>query len=87
MRYQGNQTMLAEVQLRGYFYENLALVAFCGTGKAFDAFQDFESSEWVYNYGTGFRWEIEKIFGIRTGIDVAWSNRDFGWYVVIGTGL
>ena len=87
MRYQGNQTIIAEAQLRGYFYRNLALVAFCGTGKAFDEFQDFGSSEWVYNYGTGFRWEIKKIFGIRTGIDVAWSNRDFGWYVVIGTGL
>jgi len=87
MRYSANNAMLAEIQLRGYFYRNFALVAFTGAGKAFDSFSEFKSSEWIINYGTGFRWEIEKIFGIRTGLDFAWANGEFGWYVVIGTAI
>jgi len=88
MRYQGNQTMLAEIQLRGYFTKSLALVAFTGTGKAFDIFSEFGPAQWIVNYGAGFRWEMEKIFGLRVGADFAWTNNnDFGWYIVIGTGL
>ncbi len=87
MRYQGNEAMLAEVQLRGYFYKNLALVAYTGAGKAFNSFSEFAEGQWVFNYGTGFRWELKKVFGVRVGIDVAWANDDFGWYIVIGTGL
>ncbi len=88
MRYQGNQTMLAEIQLRGYFTKSLALVAFTGTGKAFDIFSEFGPAQWIVNYGAGFRWEIEKMFGLRVGADFAWTNNnDFGWYIVIGTGL
>jgi hypothetical protein len=88
MRYQGNQTMLGEVQFRGYFTKSLALVAFTGAGKAYDSFSEFGTSQWIVNYGTGFRWEMEKAFGIRIGADFAWTNNnDFGWYIVIGTGL
>jgi hypothetical protein len=88
MRYQGNQTMLAEVQFRGYFYKSLALVAFTGVGKAFDSFSEFKSARLIVDYGTGIRWELKKMFGVRLGLDFAWTNNnDFGWYVVIGTGL
>ena len=88
MKYQGNQTMLGEIQFRGYFTKSLALVVFTGAGKAFDAYADFGAAQWVIDYGAGFRWEIEKIFGLRVGVDFAWTNqKDFGWYIIIGTGL
>ena len=80
--------MLGEIQFRGYFTKSLALVAFTGTGKAFDTFSEFGPAQWVVNYGAGFRWEIEKIFGLRVGADFAWTNNnDFSWDIVIGTGL
>jgi hypothetical protein len=88
MRYQGNQTMLAEVQFRGYFYKSLALVGFSGLGKAFDSFSEFGAAKLIIDYGAGIRYELKKSFGVRLGLDFAWTNNnDFGWYVVIGTGL
>jgi hypothetical protein len=87
MRYQGSETMLAEVQLRAFVYKAFAVVAYTGAGKAFDSFSEFDSGEWVTNYGFGLRYQIEKAFGTRVGLDFAWANKQFGWYVVIGTGL
>jgi hypothetical protein len=85
MRYQANNTMLAETQWRGNFYKEFALLIFAGLGKAFDTFSEFKASELVINYGTGLRYELKKAFGTRVGVDVAWANEDFGWYVIIGT--
>ena len=87
MRYQGNETMLAEVQFRAFVYKAFAVVAYTGAGKAFDSFSEFDSGEWVTNYGFGLRYELKKAFGTRVGLDFAWANKQFGWYVVIGTGL
>lgn len=87
MKYQGKQTMLLEAQFRGYFYKNWALVAFGGMGKAFDSFSEWNNDKLVVNYGTGFRFDFKKAFGIRVGADFAWTQDDFGWYISIGTGL
>jgi hypothetical protein len=35
--------------------------------------------------GTGFRYLISRVFGIRTGADFAWSEDDFAFYLVTGT--
>lgn len=85
LRYQGNNTLLLEAQFRAYVYKNWALVAFTGIGTAYDTFSEFSSAEWVYNYGFGARYELAKAFGTRVGLDFAWANQEFGWYVVIGT--
>jgi hypothetical protein len=87
MRYQGNQAMLLEAQFRGYFYKNWALVAFGGMAKAFDSYDEWSDNKLVINYGTGFRYNLEKAFNIRVGADFAWAGDDFGWYITIGTGL
>ena len=87
MRYQGNQTIMAEIQLRVYLAKRFALVGFGGVGKAFDEVAEFNSSEWVYNYGTGLRYQLKKLFKIRIGADFAWCNDDFGWYLVVGSSL
>lgn len=85
LRYQGNNTMLLEAQFRAYVYKNWAVVAFTGIGAAYNSFSEFLFAEWVYNYGVGARYELVKAFGTRVGLDFAWANQDFGWYVVIGT--
>ena len=85
MRYQGNYTMLAETQWRANVYKDIAVLAFAGGGKAFNDFSDFKNDQWVVNYGTGLRYTLKKAMKTRVGVDFAWANSDFGWYIVVGT--
>lgn len=88
LRYQGDNSILGEMQLRAKIYKPINIVGFVGAGKAFDEFKNFSKPEWIVNYGTGFRWELKKTYDLRLGVDFAWTNNnDFGWYIVIGTGL
>ena len=84
-RYQGDQTYLVETEQRYDITPRWSAVAFLGTAKAISDRVTFDDADWVYNYGTGFRYLIARKFGVRTGIDVAWSNDDFGWYIVFGS--
>ncbi len=84
-RYQGDQTYVLETEQRYDFSLRWSGVAFVGTAKAPTEEVSFKDAEWVYNYGTGFRYLIARKFGLRGGLDVAWSNDDFGWYVVFGS--
>jgi hypothetical protein len=85
MKYQGEITMVLETEWRGFVYRRWSLVGFAGTGKAFDQFNEFSDAEWVYSYGTGFRYQLARKYGMHAGIDFAWSNEDFGFYLVLGT--
>jgi len=88
MRYQGDHVLTAQAQFRGNVYKNWSLVAFGGLGKAFDDFDEFGDADLIVNYGTGFRHNFKKVFGLRAGADFAWTNKDqFGWYISIGTNL
>ncbi|WPR75240.1 glyceraldehyde-3-phosphate dehydrogenase [Algoriphagus sp. NG3] len=84
-RYQGDQTYVMETEQRYDFTDRWSALAFVGAGKAVTKQVSFSDANLVYNYGTGFRYLIARKFGVRTGIDVAWSNEDFGWYIVFGS--
>ena len=84
MRYQGDNTMIAQTQWRFYVYKDIAVLGFVGAGKAFDTFSDFGADEWITNYGTGIRYTLAKAMNTRVGFDFAWANEDFGWYIVVG---
>ncbi|MFL0352140.1 BamA/TamA family outer membrane protein [Xanthomarina sp. GH4-25] len=83
-RYQGNQVYVLETEQRYDFAFRWSAIGFAGLAKAPTEKVSFNDSLLVYNYGGGFRYLIARKFKIRTGIDVAWSNGDFGWYVVFG---
>lgn len=83
-RYQGNETYVAETEQRYDFTFRWSLVGFGGLAKAPTKETNFKDALLVYNYGTGFRYLIARKFGIRAGVDFAWSNTDFGWYIVFG---
>jgi outer membrane protein assembly factor BamA len=85
MKYQGETTMLLETEWRGFVYHRWSLVGFTGAGKAFNQFNEFSDAEWVYSYGTGIRYQLARKYGMHAGIDFAWSNEDFGFYLVIGS--
>lgn len=84
-RYQGEKTYVLETEQRFDVSERWSLVAFTGIGKARTREQTFSEAPLVYNFGTGFRYLIARKFKLRTGIDVAGSNDDFGWYIIFGS--
>jgi hypothetical protein len=83
-RYQGNATILSEVEFRWDLYRRWSLMGYTGAGKAFDKWADFGSSETLWSYGTGFRYYLAKKFKLRVGIDVARGPERWAYYIVFG---
>ncbi|MHA7129331.1 BamA/TamA family outer membrane protein [Algoriphagus namhaensis] len=84
-RFQGNQTMLTEVENRIDVSYRWSVMAFGGLAKAFDGFDDFGDTDLAYSVGTGFRYFIARKFGLRMGMDVAVGPDSWGYYIVFGS--
>jgi hypothetical protein len=85
-RYQGQHTMTTEVELRWDFTKRWSLLGFYGSGwVAENEFSDYSLDAANLSGGTGFRYLISRVFGIRTGMDFAWSEDDFAFYFTTGT--
>ena len=50
----------------------------------YKSMKEFDEGKSVRNIGAGFRYELARIFGLHMGMDLAWSNDDFGFYIVAG---
>ena len=85
-RYQGQYTLTSEAELRWDFTNRWSLVGFFGCGwVADDELSDFSFKDGHIAGGFGFRYLISKLFGIRTGMDFAWSEDEFAFYFTTGT--
>ncbi|WP_245683436.1 BamA/TamA family outer membrane protein [Pseudotamlana agarivorans] len=84
-RYQGDETYMLETEQRYDITPRWSAIGFVGASKAPSEQISFKNAETIYNYGTGFRYLIARKFKLRTGVDLAWSNHDFGWYIVFGS--
>ncbi len=84
-RYQGKTVMLLESEHRIDVYKRWSAIGLVGVGKAFDSFDAFGSADWVYNYGTGFRYLIARKLNLRMGVDVAGGPSSWGYYIVFGS--
>ena len=85
-RYQGDHTMTSEAELRWDVTRRWSLIGFFGSGwVAEDSVGDFSFDEGNIAGGVGFRYYISKLFGIRTGMDAAWSEDDYAIYFTTGT--
>jgi hypothetical protein len=84
-RYQGNASILSEGELRWDFVRRWSIMAYAGTGKAFDEWSDFKSAEWITSYGTGFRYLLARKFRLRVGIDIAKGPENWAYYIVFGS--
>ncbi|TDQ16627.1 hypothetical protein DFQ04_2749 [Algoriphagus boseongensis] len=84
-RYQGTSTYLVETEQRYDFSLRWSGIAFAGTGKAVSPRSTFADSPWIYNYGAGVRYLVARAFKIRMGLDIAFSNDNFGYYIVFGS--
>jgi hypothetical protein len=48
-------------------------------------FDQFNSSNLASCIGTGYRYLIARKFGLRMGMDVAFSSDDWGYYIIFGS--
>lgn len=84
MQYQGDMTLLGEVELRWSFTPRWALVGFGGAGKAFNDGRR-EDSDIIYSKGLGFRYLIASKLGLKVGLDVARGPDDTSFYIQFGS--
>lgn len=85
MRYQGELTALIETEQSFNFTPRWSMVGFAGMGTAFDNVQEMNAGGLAWNAGTGFRYMIARMLGLKMGVDVARGPEDWAVYVVFGT--
>jgi hemolysin activation/secretion protein len=84
MQYQGEKTLLGEVELRWAFTPRWSVVGFGGAGKAYNSGQK-GNSDIVYSKGFGIRYLIASKLGLQTGIDIAKGPDDTAIYIQFGS--
>ena len=84
MRYQGELTGLIETEHELILTQRWSLVGFGGYGHAFKSLDQLDKGVNVWNAGTGFRYKIARVFGLKMGIDVAKGPEKWAVYVVFG---
>lgn len=84
-RYQGTEVYVAETEQRYDFSLRWSGVFFTGLAKATSEKVSFHETDFVYNYGVGFRYLLARLFKLRVGVDVAKSNNDWGYYITFGS--
>ena len=85
LRYQGDYTALIETENLFNVTSRWSLVAFAGTGIAFESLEDPNAeSQVAWSAGGGFRYLIARLLGSRAGIDIARGPEQWAFYVVFG---
>ena len=82
MRYQGEEVVEAEGELRWQWNPRFSAVVFAGGGSSSTERSGDES---VTAGGVGFRYLIARTYGLHMGIDVAWGPDDPAFYVTFGS--
>lgn len=84
-RYQGDNTLQTEAEVRWDCYRRWSAVFFGGMGAAFDKWDDMFEEPARFTYGTGFRYLIARKFKLRMGIDIARGPEEWAYYIVFGS--
>lgn len=85
VRYQGDITSLVETEFRYDFVPRWSVVAFVGTGKAYDEWNAFDDADWITSGGSGFRYLVARRFKLRAGLDVARGPEQWTYYIIFGS--
>ena len=85
MRYQGELTALLETEQEFMLTRRWSVVGFAGYGKAAKSLNDLSEGSSAWNAGTGFRYLVARLFGLKMGVDVARGPEEWAVYVVVGT--
>jgi outer membrane protein assembly factor BamA len=84
VQYQGDQVLALETELRFDVTKRWSILGFAGTGKTFSSSKYLKDETWHWAGGTGFRYLLARLFGMRMGVDVAMSQGQFAYYIVLG---
>ena len=85
LRFQGERVAQVEAELRWQFWKRISVVGFGGVGTTWTDSELSDDSESATAYGTGFRYEIARRYGIHMGIDVARGPEDTAFYIQFGS--
>jgi hypothetical protein len=85
MKYQNVNTTLLEAELSWNVYKRWYLSGFTGIGNAFSNIADLKEGKSVSTLGTGFRYLLARKLGTSMGMDFAFSQDDFAFYIIFGT--
>lgn len=85
-RYQGDAVSTVQMQLAWQVTPRWILQGFVGAGSAADDTSNLYRDVQVA-WGSGFRYLIAREYGLRTGIDIAFSDNEQAVYFNVGSGL
>jgi len=85
MRYQGEHTAQLEAELRWQCWKRFSVVAFGGSGAAWNDLERVDNSVTVNAGGLGFRYELARKYGLHMGLDVAYGPDGAAIYVQFGS--
>lgn len=85
-RYQGEQAVTVEAELRWDFTPRWSLVGFAGAGRtATNTMNELVKSKTHPAAGAGFRYLLARLFHLRVGLDVAKSQEESAIYITMGS--
>lgn len=84
MKYQNNNVLSAEGELDWNLYKRWSLIGFGGYALTFPDYDDMNGGKNVLAGGAGFRYLLARKFGLKAGMDFAFSPDDFAFYLTIG---
>lgn len=84
LRYQGEQAVSGEGELRWQLQRRISLVGFGGYGLAWNDGLDFDGDQDAWGAGAGARYLVSRVFGLHVGLDVARGPEDTVVYVQFG---
>lgn len=85
MRYLGDRTAQAELEVRWQFWKRVSLVGFGGAGLARSEVAGEVKSSTPGAGGAGLRYEVARKYGLHMGLDVAWGPEETAIYVQFGS--
>jgi hypothetical protein len=85
MRYQGQETAVAEAELRWKATPRWTLLGFGGAGRAWGNGTAFGEATTRTTHGIGVRYEIARALGLDVGLDYAWGPEDHAFYIQVGS--
>ncbi len=84
VRYQGDETVSLELEVRWQFQGRWSVVAFGGAGRSWSRGQAVSFTQGIGAGGAGFRYELARKFGMHVGVDVAHSPGTTAFYFIVG---
>lgn len=84
LRYQGEDVVQGELELRWQFHPRIGVVGFGGAGLAWTELEDFEREQSAFSEGLGLRYLVARKFGLHAGLDFAHGPEENAIYVQLG---